>query len=230
MDMLSVSYFVATAENLSFTAAARNLYVSQPTISKKIAELEAELGLPLFSRTGKTIQMTAAGKELYYDFKTLQTFFNEIVTHANDIKNSITGSIHIGIPSHMDLGRSIPGFFNAFYRQNPGIKVTLLYDTRQNLINGFFDGSMDCVFFLSFDAERFHDELNVCRFILPSAPHRLLYSPALFPDNPPQSVEAFRNQTFLFYRENHTDYSVSGKSHELLSDFGSRRVYCGWTR
>jgi DNA-binding transcriptional LysR family regulator len=220
MDIQSITYFVAAAESMSFTAAARSLYVSQPSISKKIAELEAELGLTLFNRNGKSIQLTAAGQQLYYDFKTMLQFIDEVTIHAKDISNSITGSVCIGVPQHMDLTRSIPGFYKMFYQNNPGIKIILKYFTRRMLMNSFLEGQTDCTFFLSFDAEHLQNEISINKYDLPKGPHRLLYSPSLFPAGFEPSLESFEDKTFLFYKGADDTYSITGKSDDVLESVG----------
>jgi DNA-binding transcriptional LysR family regulator len=62
-DRLDVFY--AVAEKLSFTQAAQALFISQPAVSAAIKALEAEYGLPLFSRAGGRIELTEAGATLY---------------------------------------------------------------------------------------------------------------------------------------------------------------------
>ncbi|MGW4113208.1 LysR family transcriptional regulator [Actinosynnema sp. NPDC004786] len=64
VDTRVLRYFVAVAERLSFTGAARDLYVSQPALSRQIRQLEADLGVELFVRTGREVRLTAAGGEL----------------------------------------------------------------------------------------------------------------------------------------------------------------------
>ncbi|KOX24840.1 transcriptional regulator [Saccharothrix sp. NRRL B-16348] len=64
VDTRVLRYFVAVAERLSFTGAARDLYVSQPALSRQIRQLEADLGVELFVRTGREVRLTAAGVEL----------------------------------------------------------------------------------------------------------------------------------------------------------------------
>ncbi|TQM79691.1 DNA-binding transcriptional LysR family regulator [Saccharothrix saharensis] len=64
MDTRVLRYFVAVADRLSFTAAARALYLSQPALSRQVRQLEADLGVELFVRTGREIRLTAAGAEL----------------------------------------------------------------------------------------------------------------------------------------------------------------------
>lgn len=64
VDTRVLRYFVAVADRLSFTEAAKQLFVSQPALSRRIRHLEDELGSTLFDRTGTSIRLTKAGSEL----------------------------------------------------------------------------------------------------------------------------------------------------------------------
>jgi DNA-binding transcriptional LysR family regulator len=64
VDTRVLRYFIAVADRLSFTRAASDLYVSQPSLSRQIKRLEDELGAPLFERTGREVRLTEAGAEL----------------------------------------------------------------------------------------------------------------------------------------------------------------------
>ena len=220
MDINSIKYFVAAAENRSFTGAARNLYVSQPSISKKIAELESELGLSLFYRAGKTISLTPAGRQLFIAFRAMLRSFDEILLLAKDISSSVSGTLTLGVPQSIDLSRSFPGFFSAFYHDNPGISIRLKYEPRRSLINSFMEGQTDGTFFLSFDAELLQDEMPIQVFALPKGPHRLLYSPFLFPEGFQPELSAFENMTLLIYRRSDDNYNITLKADELLSAVG----------
>ncbi|HES77273.1 MAG TPA: LysR family transcriptional regulator, partial [bacterium] len=64
MDISSYQAFLAVAEDASFSLAAEKLHLTQPAISKRIAQLEASLGVTLFDRLGRRICLTAAGRAL----------------------------------------------------------------------------------------------------------------------------------------------------------------------
>src|SRR3954454_13458563 len=64
MTLQQLTYFLAAAEHGSFSAAAHTLLMSQPSLSEQVRRLEAELGVPLFVRAGRGIELTEAGRLL----------------------------------------------------------------------------------------------------------------------------------------------------------------------
>ena len=69
MTLQQLKYFITVAEIKNITYAAQRLYTSQPTISRQIQMLEAELGYSLFNRRGKPLKLTEPGKILYEGMK-----------------------------------------------------------------------------------------------------------------------------------------------------------------
>ena len=73
MELRHLRYFVAVAERKGFREASRFLHVTQPAISKTLTQLEQELGVELFARSGRTVRLTAQGEVFYKEtLRTLQ--------------------------------------------------------------------------------------------------------------------------------------------------------------
>lgn len=98
LDIRQLEYFAEVAKHLSFTKAASTLHVSQPSISKAIQNLEAELGVPLFYRSSKQLELTDAGKAVLTNtFEVLNSFSN-LRAQLTDLLDLKQGQIRIGIP------------------------------------------------------------------------------------------------------------------------------------
>lgn len=85
MELRVLNYFVATAQELNMTRAAQRLLVSQPALSRQIADLEDELGVKLFNRQPRHLTLTPAGQYLYEQAK-------EILTLASKTKSNLQSS------------------------------------------------------------------------------------------------------------------------------------------
>ena len=97
MELTPLKYFVKLADVLSFTVAARELFITQSTLSLSIKQLETELGMPLFDRVGKKVYLTEAGQ----DFLTCaRKAIGEVaygVQHLQEMRHSYAGKIKIGV-------------------------------------------------------------------------------------------------------------------------------------
>lgn len=102
MDLKQLRYFLAVAEELSFSRAAEILHKSQPPVSYQIKALEDEIGAKLFTRAGASIRLTAAGAELARDVSLLMSDLLKTVERVRSIAKDKSGHIRIGVnPSIM---------------------------------------------------------------------------------------------------------------------------------
>ncbi|MBE1296112.1 LysR family transcriptional regulator [Phycobacter azelaicus] len=94
-DWNHIRAFLTTAEEGSLSAAARRLRLTQPTLSRQVAALEEGLGLMLFERIGKSLQLTQAGVELLEHARPMGLAADRIALAAMGQSQSITGTVRI---------------------------------------------------------------------------------------------------------------------------------------
>ncbi len=125
MDIKHMRYFTAIVKHGSMTEAANQLYISQPTISKAINDVEAELGVRLFNRNRKQFELTDAG-QMFYDQSEEILRMHEAL--AYDLKNMVGvqhGHIRIGLPPIMDVS-PLMAIMKTFHDKYPKITYQLI--------------------------------------------------------------------------------------------------------
>ena len=85
MELRHLRYFVTVAENLSFRRAAERLHLSHPTLTKQIDDLENELGLKLFIRNHRRVELTEVGLGFLTDAKRTLASAQQAITHAREV-------------------------------------------------------------------------------------------------------------------------------------------------
>ena len=127
MELRHLRYFVAVADAGSVSRAAAQLHVTQPALSRQIRDLEAELGLPLFDRVGRRLQLTAAGDSLLLRTREILRAADSLREHAGALAGGATGTLRLGATAQT-LESLISAFLVGFRRQWPGIDVRLIED------------------------------------------------------------------------------------------------------
>ncbi|RMI30120.1 LysR family transcriptional regulator [Nocardia stercoris] len=115
-------YFVAVAEELSFTRAARRLHVSQQGLSAQIKQLEQGMKVVLFSRTTRYVQLTAAGEAFLQDLRGMLTGLNTAVDRARSVHRGERNRLVLGALEGGALTLTEP-ILSAFGERHPGITV-----------------------------------------------------------------------------------------------------------
>lgn len=124
MELRHLRYFVALAEELSFTRAARRLHVSQPPLSLQIAQLEQELGVRLFQRTSRRVELTLAGRAYLAEARAVLERVVQAGVRARAIGHGDAGHIDIGLSGSHFLG-PLPGLIATHAKSHPDVSVAL---------------------------------------------------------------------------------------------------------
>lgn len=124
MDLSQLRYLLAIAQAGSFSAAAKRLHVSQPTLSIAIQKLEEELGSTLFLRDHRGVSLTSTGEALRAHAEQAVTLLDEATIAIRDLERSFEGSFILGC--HESLGAYfLPRFLSAFLQAESRIDLTL---------------------------------------------------------------------------------------------------------
>ncbi len=121
--------FLVTAEEGSFSAAARALLSTQPTIGRQVAALERELGVTLFERVGTRLELTASGLELLEHVRAMGAAANRTSLVATGHSESIEGTVTI-TASEAIAASLLPPLLERLRREHPGITLELIVCNR----------------------------------------------------------------------------------------------------
>ncbi|MBP1206975.1 DNA-binding transcriptional LysR family regulator [Duganella sp. 1411] len=124
IDLKQLRYFLAVAEEKSFSRAAERLHISQPPLSQQIMKLESELGVKLFARTTRTFELTVAGKALMNEASDLLAKMRMTIDTIRQIDRGEVGRLRVGIVGSAMWG-PIPSLLEEFQTKYPRVTWTL---------------------------------------------------------------------------------------------------------
>ncbi len=124
IDLKQLKYFLAVAEEKSFSRAAERLHISQPPLSQQIMKLESELGVKLFARTTRTFELTVAGKALMSEAADLLGRMRMTIDTIRQIDRGEVGRLRVGIVGSAMWG-PIPSLLEEFQTKFPRVTWTL---------------------------------------------------------------------------------------------------------
>ncbi len=147
MELRHLRCFVAVAEELHFGRAAKRLHLSQPPVSLAIKELEIELGLRLFERTSRHIQLTSGGEEALRDARAVLARTESMRQHARDAGHGHGGSLSIGFISLATFS-FLPSVLRRFTSDFPRVRISLHESTTDQMLGNLESGALDvgCIF------------------------------------------------------------------------------------
>lgn len=146
MKLQQLRFFVSVCHNgLNVTAAAKQLFTSQPGVSRQVRLLEDELGFSLFVRQGKAlVALTYAGKEILNRAEKILKEVANITAFSHELTNEHNGQLNIAT-THTQARYVLPPVLKKLHVIYPSIKVNLLQGTSQQNIKSLRDGEVDFV-------------------------------------------------------------------------------------
>ncbi|WP_045213018.1 selenium metabolism-associated LysR family transcriptional regulator [Desulfonatronovibrio magnus] len=142
MDFRKLQAFASVYELQSFSKAAQELYLSQPTVSTHVSSLETELGIKLFDRIGRKVLPTQAGQILYSGVSKIFKTLEQTKSDVQDLVNEVQGVVVIGgstIPSTYLL----PDVIASYRRQYSKVQVDLRIGDSISICRKVLDGDLD---------------------------------------------------------------------------------------
>lgn len=140
-SLRQLEVFESIARLGSFTRAAEELCLAQPTVSIQIKKLTDEVGLPLFEQIGKKIYLTDAGRELYKTCLDVFGNFTHFETTIADMKGLKTGKLKLAVVTTAKY--FAPRLLGMFCQQYPGVDVSLEVTNRERLLERLINNQDD---------------------------------------------------------------------------------------
>ena len=145
MTLNQLKYFIAVVRCLSFTEAAKSLFMTQPALSRQIQAMEAELGTQLFIRDKKTLKLTPGGSALYSKLPDFLRQYEEMMEDARNANRDFEGQLRIGFLDIYDASQLFPPVVEAFQRNHGGIRLTMERFSLGELPERLYEGKLDII-------------------------------------------------------------------------------------
>lgn len=161
MELRHLRYFIAVAEALSFTKAAKNLRLAQPSLTRQIRNLEDELGVRLLARANNRVSLTEEGRLFLFDAKKLIAMCAESVAAVQRMNRGESVQLNIGYVSNIHYGL-LPATLGAFRKLCPNVALNLFDMSRAEQFRALENRKIDLGFVGLTPALSGHDLLSEC--------------------------------------------------------------------
>lgn len=167
VDLRALRYFVAVAEHLNFSEAAKELFVAQPAVSQQIGHLEKQLGVRLFYRDKHSVRLTAAGAVLLQDAREILEKVSDSVERVRWAEHGMVGTVKIGALS-APVRTLLPRLIRRIRATHPGIQLLVNFYQVGHILEHLRADSLDMAFTLSMGLENLG---GLARRVLGTEPH-----------------------------------------------------------
>jgi len=133
--------FVVAAKHLSFTKAAEELFLTQPTVSMQMKQLTKAVGLPLFEQIGKRLYLTQAGEILYESCQRIFSELGEFESAIANMKGLKQGQLNLSAVSTTKY--FLPRIIGPFCQKYPGVELSLRFTNHERILQYLSDNQDD---------------------------------------------------------------------------------------
>lgn len=146
MELRHLRYFIAVAEEGQVTRAAQRLGIKQPPLTQQIQMLERELGVELFTRTPRKIELNAAGRMFLTEARNIVLSAEEAVERVRQLDKGIDSVLRIGLTSSSLLNIRSQALFDRFRRDHPHVSLKIEEGAAVDLLGAVREDKLDVAF------------------------------------------------------------------------------------
>ena len=151
MTTAQMHYFLVAAQNMNFTLAAEQLYISQPALSRQITAIEDEIGTKLFNRANNMLSLTEAGQALYHRLNEIYNDYVNMVKNVQEVGSGRRGHLSIGVQEDQYMGNNLVNAIRDVLKYNPDVELSIKRYDNISLFSALRDESIDAGFMLIYE-------------------------------------------------------------------------------
>ena len=143
MTITQLKYTLAVAEHGNFTTASDKCFVTQPTLSMQVQKLEEELGVVIFNRSTKPLQVTEIGQKVLFQAKKIVEESSRMNDVVSEEKGIIGGTLKVGIIPTVS-STLLPLFLNIFTKKHKNVELKIEEFNTETINQKLEDNTIDC--------------------------------------------------------------------------------------
>ncbi|SOC41097.1 LysR family transcriptional regulator [Ureibacillus acetophenoni] len=205
MELRQLRYFVEVAEREHISEAAEHLHVAQSAVSRQIANLEDELGTPLFERIGRNVKLTPIGKIFLEHAITALKAIDFAAKQVEEYLDPAKGTIKIGFPTSL-ASYVLPTVISAFKKEYPDVSFMLRQGSYRYLIDAVKNRELNLAFLGPVPPK---DEVTDTMILFSESIHALLPANHPFAKRERLNLSDLRNEKFVLFPEGYILHKVA---------------------
>lgn len=160
LSIFQIKVFLLLAEERNFSRVAAMVSMTQPTLSKRISQMEQALGMQLFIRSDRPIRLTPAAERLYEGWKPLVEQYTAALTDAESVSRSAGGCFVIGMADSGSGIRELPRIVDELAALHPKLEIITKYLSMSVWKQKLFDGELDAMITAVFETDGLDDRFG----------------------------------------------------------------------